>query len=190
MVVGGSRWLWQMLWCPQKILDWLFLNGRLLSSFVVPLWYVYLFHNMKKKIYFSSSRCVWVCSCGNWRWNEIADKRTKLRPLQDLWYQGPEPKHQLGGARRRRRSSLQRNVNQVLLIIQDYQQMCLSMDLKTCNKQNEISLDMNSQHIQVEGGFYETHPEHRTVWFLKAEVSVFCNTATKSILQALTKSSF
>lgn len=135
---------------PTALLDRLFLNGRLLSSFVVPLWYVYLFYNMKQT-FFSSSRCVWVCSCGNRRWNEIADKRTKLRPLQDMWYQGPEPKHQLGGAGRRRRTSLQRNVNQVLFIIQDYQQMCLSMDLKTCNKQNEMSLDMNSQHIQVGG---------------------------------------
>ena len=56
-------------------------------------------------------RCVRVCSHGNWRRDEIADKRSKLCPLQDLWHKGPEPEHQLGGPWRRRRTSLQRDVN-------------------------------------------------------------------------------
>lgn len=61
-------------------------------------------------LYIYPPRCVWVCSHGNWRRDEIADKCTKLCPLQDLRYQGPKPKHQLGGARRWRGTSLQWDV--------------------------------------------------------------------------------
>lgn len=61
--------------------------------------------------FISPPRCLWVRSRGNrWR-DEIADKRAELRSLQDLRYQGPEPKHQLGGARRWRRTGLQWDVN-------------------------------------------------------------------------------
>ena len=39
-----------------------------------------------------------------------ADQRPELRPLQDLRHQGPDPEHQLGHARRRRRPELPEHV--------------------------------------------------------------------------------
>ncbi len=44
------------------------------------------------------------------RFTEASDQRAELRPLQDLRYQGPDPEHQLGGARRRRRTQLSEHV--------------------------------------------------------------------------------
>ena len=40
------------------------------------------------------------------RQSALRDQRAELRPLQNLRHQGPEPEHQLGAARRRRRAEL------------------------------------------------------------------------------------
>ena len=45
-----------------------------------------------------------------WRCDAVADQRAKLRALQNLRHQRPNPKHQLGGARRRRRPELSKHV--------------------------------------------------------------------------------
>ena len=45
-----------------------------------------------------------------WR-TAAADQRPELRPLQDLRHQGPDPEHQLGHARRRRRPQLPEHVS-------------------------------------------------------------------------------
>ena len=46
------------------------------------------------------------------RWQAAAaDQRPELRPLQDLRHQGPDPEHQLGHARRRRRTQLPEHVS-------------------------------------------------------------------------------
>ena len=56
------------------------------------------------------------CPAGVYEWLEEARRaalrhqRAELRPLQDLRYQGPEPEHQLGRARGRRRTELSGNV--------------------------------------------------------------------------------
>ena len=41
---------------------------------------------------------------------QASDQRAELRPLQDLRHQGPDPEHQLGGARGRRRAELSEHV--------------------------------------------------------------------------------
>jgi hypothetical protein len=41
----------------------------------------------------------------------LPDQRPELRPLQDLRHQGPQPEHQLDGARRRRRPELSEHVS-------------------------------------------------------------------------------
>ena len=43
---------------------------------------------------------------GGGRRAALRDQRAELRALQDLRHQGPEPEHQLGAARRRRRAEL------------------------------------------------------------------------------------
>ena len=45
---------------------------------------------------------------------QAPDQRAELRPLQDLRHQGPDPEHQLGGARGRRRAELSEHVRSVL----------------------------------------------------------------------------
>lgn len=67
--------------------------------FLFPFWMTPLFPPF--------TRCIWVRSPWDWRRYEVADQRSELRPLQDVWHQGPQPKHQLGGARRQWRTSLQ-----------------------------------------------------------------------------------
>ena len=42
---------------------------------------------------------------------EVRDQRAELRPLQDVRHQGPDPEHQLGRARRRRRAQLSEHVS-------------------------------------------------------------------------------
>src|SRR5688572_20152581 len=44
----------------------------------------------------------------------LPDQRPELRPLQNVRYQGPEPEHQLGYARGRRRAELRQYVRQSL----------------------------------------------------------------------------
>lgn len=78
--------------------------------FLFPFWMTPLFPPF--------TRCIWVRSPWDWRRYEVADQRSELRPLQDVRHQGPQPEHQLGGARRQRRTSLQRNV--ISLFIQTY----------------------------------------------------------------------
>ena len=56
------------------------------------------------------------CPAGVYEWVEeggqaaLRHQRAELRALQDLRYQGPEPEHQLGGARGRRRAELSGHV--------------------------------------------------------------------------------
>ena len=47
-----------------------------------------------------------VCDGREQREAAFPDQRTELHPLQDVWYQGPEPEHQLGHAGAGRRARL------------------------------------------------------------------------------------
>ena len=51
------------------------------------------------------------------RCTAASDQRAELRPLQDLRHQGPDPEHQLGHARRRRRPQLPEHVSRIALAL-------------------------------------------------------------------------